>query len=538
MTTKEILPLPASTYQLLLDAARAWPDGIATQWIPDPADHTRCLDWTYAELAGTVTRIANALTALGVRRGDAVTLAGVNTSMLYAATLAAQAAGIAAPVNPALSGERITELIRRTGSRVLVAAGPELDPQLWPRLLEVARQAGMTAVLALRPDGAHGAPPALGVSGDGDPDGRGPVVAYLDEVIAGQPADHLAGADLPEAGDLAAFVHTGGTTGAPKVAAHTHANQLACAQGIAVCSGLAPGEGMLGGLPLFHVNALIVTGIAPMFSGARVVWPGPAGYRDKALYTRFWQIIEHYQIAAMSAVPTVYGTLAQVPVDADISHAAAADRGRVPAARLGARGLRRAHRAAPAGRLRAHRGHLRHHLDQAGRGTPRIGRPRPARAADQGRHDRRRRVLGRLRPRPDRGAGHRRARRVRRVRHRPRSRRPPGQPGRHRPRRLAGHRRPGPGGRRRLRVPDRAGQGPDHPRRPQHRPPGDRGRAAGPPRRPRRRGRRPPRPALRRGPGGLRRPGRPRPVRRGRTAGLGRAPPSARPPPGPSASTR
>jgi fatty-acyl-CoA synthase len=76
---------------------------------------------------------------------------------------------------------------------------------------------------------------------------------------------------------------------------------------------------MLGGLPLFHVNALIVTGIAPMFGGARVVWPGPAGYRDKALYTRFWQITEHYQIAAMSAVPTVYGTLAQIPVDADIS---------------------------------------------------------------------------------------------------------------------------------------------------------------------------------------------------------------------------
>ena len=144
-------------------------------------------------------------------------------------------------------------------------------------------------------------------------------MAYLDDVIAGQPSGHLAGADLPEAGDLAAFVHTGGTTGAPKVAAHTHANQLACARGIAECSGLAPGEAMLGGLPLFHVNALIVTGIAPMFSGARVVWPGPAGYRDKALYTRFWTIIEHYQIAAMSAVPTVYATLAQVPVDADIA---------------------------------------------------------------------------------------------------------------------------------------------------------------------------------------------------------------------------
>ena len=320
MTTRDILPRPESTYQLLLDAASVWPDAVATQWIPDPADYTRCLAWTYAQLAGTVTRIANALTALGVRRGDAVTLASVNTSMLYAATLAAEAAGIAAPVSPALSAERIAELVRRTRSRVLVAAGPELDPQLWQRLVGVARQAGMTVVLALRPDGARGAPPAL----DGDaaaghaPDGRPLTVAYLDEVIAGQPDSHLAGADPPEADDLAAFVHTGGTTGAPKVAAHTHANQLACGRGIAECIGLAAGEGMLGGLPLFHVNALIVTGIAPIFSGARVVWPGPAGYRDKALYARFWTIVEHYRIAAMSAVPTVYGTLAQVPVDADI----------------------------------------------------------------------------------------------------------------------------------------------------------------------------------------------------------------------------
>ena len=261
MTTREILPQPESTYRLLLEAAGAWPDAVATQWIPDPAEYTRCLDWTYAELAGMVTRIANALTALGVRREDAVTLSSVNTSMLYAATLAAQAVGIAAPVNPSLSGERIAELIRRTGSRVLVAAGPELDPQLWQRLLGVARQARMTAVLALRPDGGHSHPPAL--TGDDAANGRGPVVAYLDDVIAGQPAGRLAGVDLPAADDLAAFVHTGGTTGAPKVAAHTHANQLACGRGIAECSGLAPGEGVLGGLPLFHVNALIVTASPP-----------------------------------------------------------------------------------------------------------------------------------------------------------------------------------------------------------------------------------------------------------------------------------
>jgi fatty-acyl-CoA synthase len=310
-TTPQVLPRPESTYQLLLDAARTWPEGIATQWIPDPAAYASCLAWTFADLASIVTQIANGLASLGVRRPDAVTLCGPNTSMFFAATLAAQAAGIAAPVNPALAGERIAELIRRTGSRVLVAAGPELDPQLWERLVVVAREARMNAILAVRPDGATGRPSSL-------PDGGGVPAAYLDDLIAGQPRAGLTGTSPPAAEDLAAFVHTGGTTGAPKIAAHTHANQLACGWGIAESSGLGSGEAMLGGLPLFHVNALIVTGIAPLFGGARVVWAGPAGYRDPALYEQFWKIIQHYQIAAMSAVPTVYGTLARLPVNADI----------------------------------------------------------------------------------------------------------------------------------------------------------------------------------------------------------------------------
>jgi fatty-acyl-CoA synthase len=314
-TAPAMLPEPASTYHLLLDAARAWPDGIATQWIPDPAACTRSLTWTYADLAGTVTRIANALAALGVRRADAVTLTAPNTAMLYAATLAAQAAGIAAPVNPALSDEHLAGLIRRAQSRVIVTAGPELNEHLWRRMLTLARQAQVTAVLALRPDGAPGSPPPLADRGAA---GSGPAVAYLDELIAGQPSGYMT-SQFPAPEDLAAFVHTGGTTGAPKIAAHTHANQLACGRGIAGRSGMAAGEAMLGGLPLFHVNALLVTGIAPMFAGSRVVWPGPAGYRDPALYANFWKIVQHYRIAAMSAVPTVYGTLARVPVDADIS---------------------------------------------------------------------------------------------------------------------------------------------------------------------------------------------------------------------------
>lgn len=60
----QILPTPQSTYQLVLDAAERWPCAVAGQWIPHPADHARCLTWTYQDLAAQVTRIANALTAL------------------------------------------------------------------------------------------------------------------------------------------------------------------------------------------------------------------------------------------------------------------------------------------------------------------------------------------------------------------------------------------------------------------------------------------------------------------------------------------
>ena len=72
-------------------------------------------------------------------------------------------------------------------------------------------------------------------------------------------------------------------------------------------------------LPLFHVNALVVTLLAPLFKGQRVVWAGPLGYRDAKLFANFWKVVERYRISFMSGVPTIYAALADRPVDADIS---------------------------------------------------------------------------------------------------------------------------------------------------------------------------------------------------------------------------
>ncbi|MFF3468297.1 acyl-CoA synthetase [Streptomyces sp. NPDC002619] len=304
--------LPATTYDALLRAARLWPDRPALTVLPDAARFLRPATATFAQLRDQVHRTANLLRSLGVTRRAAVGLLAPNTAELPAALLAAQAAGIAAPVNPGLASEHVEQLLRRGGARVLIAAGPQLDPQVWATARQVAASLRLDALLALAPTAADGPAPVL------EPV-EGVRVGYLAELAASHPADRLVDIEPPDAGDLAAYFHTGGTTGTPKLAAHTHANEVVDAWMVAASIPLATDSVMFAALPLFHVNALMVTLLGPLLRGQRVVWAGPLGYRDPELYGVFWKLVEHYRVAAMSGVPTVYSVLARVPVDADIS---------------------------------------------------------------------------------------------------------------------------------------------------------------------------------------------------------------------------
>jgi fatty-acyl-CoA synthase len=303
--------LPESTYALLARAATRWPDLPAVAVLPEAARWSEPLRRTHAELLADVHRCANLLRRLGVRRGDAVALLTPNCAELITATLAAQLAGIAAPLNPGLHRGYLAELLRRSGARVLVAAGPELAPAIWQTARDLAGEGILDAILVLRPTAAAGPPPPL-------PAVDRVRVGYLGELAAGMEAAGFAG-DPPGSADLAGLFHTGGTTGTPKLAAHTHANEVADAWMLAANSLFDADSTVFAALPLFHVNALVVTLLAPLFKGQQVVWAGPLGYREPALFGEFWKIVERYRIAAMSAVPTVYAVLARQPVDADIS---------------------------------------------------------------------------------------------------------------------------------------------------------------------------------------------------------------------------
>ncbi|MGA9856848.1 MAG: acyl-CoA synthetase [Solirubrobacteraceae bacterium] len=303
--------LPASTYELVTRAAGLWPDRPAVSVLPDAASFRTPFVRTFAELARDVHRAAAVLGELGVGRGEAVAVISVNCAEMLPLLLAAEAIGIYAPINPGLTAEHATELVRRAGAKVIVGSGPELDPDVWAQTRRVAADTGARALLALRPTAPTGEPPALEPL-------DGTEVAHL--------AERMARADDPDlpvpppvASDVASYLHTGGTTGTPKLAARTHANEVSNAWMMRANGVLGQDSVIFAALPLFHTNALVVTVLAPLIKGQHVVWGGPLGYRDRTLFENFWKIVERYRVASMSGVPTVYAVLAQVPVDADIS---------------------------------------------------------------------------------------------------------------------------------------------------------------------------------------------------------------------------
>jgi fatty-acyl-CoA synthase len=302
--------LPESTYALLSRAARLWPNRRAVTVLPDAARWTEPSFRTFGELLADVQRAANMLHDLGVRRHDAVTLISPNCDELITATLAAQLAGIAAPINGALSRDHIAELVRRAGSRILIAAAPGLDAATWVTAQHLIDAGVVDTVLLLRPTGDATVTPT--------PDADGATVAYFGELAEKYDGTAFLG-EPPAAQDIAALFHTGGTTGKPKPAAHTHANEVTDAWMIAANSLLDEDSVLFAALPLFHVNALVVTLLAPLLRGQQAVWAGPLGYRDPAFYANYWKIVQQYGIVAMSAVPTVYAVLTQCPVDADIT---------------------------------------------------------------------------------------------------------------------------------------------------------------------------------------------------------------------------
>ncbi len=320
-----------STYGLIRRSRERHPDAQALSFFAQIADHATPVRWTYRQLFADITRAATMFRRLGVQRGDVVAYITPNLPETHIAMWGAETAGIAFAVNPLLDGAQMAELLRAAGARWLVTIGPQADEELWRRVgVAIAEDSAMAGVLVIdallhlsnRP-AATPLPPSLS---------NVPVLDFHAE-LARESGDLLGFAE-PQSGDIASLFCTGGTTGLPKIARHTQANEIALAlQLIAVVGDqlFAPGRTMLTALPLFHVNAQLGTGLTVFAGGGHVLLAPPAGYRAAGFVPRFWEVVEQHRVSSFSGVPTVYAGLLQAPrAGRDLSSLSAAICGAAP----------------------------------------------------------------------------------------------------------------------------------------------------------------------------------------------------------------
>ncbi|MEQ6436888.1 acyl-CoA synthetase [Comamonas sp. w2-DMI] len=302
---------PQSTHALFESSARLHGQGIALSFFATPDAGCQPVHHTYAQLLGHINQVANALHSLGVGPRDAVGILLPGCAEYHFALWGAEAAGIAQPINPLLSDEKISSLLNATQAKVLIAWADEDSAGIWRKIARL--DTGVRHVLYVSHAGM--VPDTAGRQA-----GMRAEVHSLATLMAAQPADRLVSARTIRSSDTAAYFHTGGTTGAPKLAAQTHGAQVYTAWASVQMQGLTRDDRTINGYPLFHVAGVLPGALACFSAGAQVIVPTTELFRNKQVISRFWQLVDRYRPTVMSAVPTVLSSLADLELgDADIS---------------------------------------------------------------------------------------------------------------------------------------------------------------------------------------------------------------------------
>lgn len=291
--------------------------GVSFQITSGPNDKAETLNWQ--EFRDKSVQVANLLRRLGIGENDVVAYLLPICNEASLTLIGGSIAGIANPINPLLEPDQIAAILRETNAKVLVTlrAFPKSDlAQLAANA--VAQAPNIETILEVDLN-RYLTPPKSWI-----------VRLIRPKVTASHSAKVLdfnlelnkqnRALDFEDATEdrVAAYFHTGGTTGMPKVAQHKYS-------GIVYNGWL--GDRMLFNsddtiicpLPLFHVFACHVILMAMISSGAHVVFPTPQGYRGEGVFDNFWKLIERWNVSFMITVPTAISALMQRPVDADIT---------------------------------------------------------------------------------------------------------------------------------------------------------------------------------------------------------------------------
>jgi fatty-acyl-CoA synthase len=273
------------------------PQKVAIRYIADGHPETPPISVSYGELKRRVTQAANLFHSLGVGPDDAVLYLLPTTPHLYTVMLGSLAAGVSCCINWMLEPEHWGGLIRSSRAKVIVALGPTSGYDIWEKLQSIRAEISR-GVTVLSAQALGGVPLAE---------------TDFDALASKQPGDKLIFARKAQRSDIAAYVHSGGTTGSPKLVKLTHqgfsykfwANTLVMAH--------TADDVIFSDYPMFHIAGFFGRGIMAIADGMEIVIPSPSGARDKRFIENYWKFVEKFRISLLSGVPTTLAQLSKMP---------------------------------------------------------------------------------------------------------------------------------------------------------------------------------------------------------------------------------
>ncbi len=262
MTTAE----PRSIPELLKQRVEAAPDK------PFLFSETDKRQFTYKEFEAAVQRTARMLSAHGVGKGDVVSLLLPNSVEYVIAYFACwQIGALAGPINSLLKSQETAYVISNSEAKALL-----VNSEFLPVVETIRNEL-----------------PSLKA-----------VIKFDDEADATN--EFIEGPETSAALDCdheAIIIYTSGTTGKPKGCLLTHGNVIANARQISSWLGFTENDRLLTIMPLFHMNAVSVTTVSPLYAG------GSSVVSAKFSASRFWQIVSDYQITSFGSVATMLSML-------------------------------------------------------------------------------------------------------------------------------------------------------------------------------------------------------------------------------------
>jgi fatty-acyl-CoA synthase len=277
---------------------------IAIHYIPDGNIDTPAVTVSFGELRRNIARTAALLRDHGIARGNPVAILMPAIPALYWALLGAMATGIAFPINWMMEPSHILHLLLQSKAKAVIALGPTPGFKIWQSLASIAPTLSTNMPIWSVP-----APGRAALEG-----------SDLGTALADRCEDRDPHLEPISGDDIAAYVHSGGTTGMPKIVKLAHRNLSFRHWTLQLALKLIPGEVIIHDTPMFHVGGLAGRCFPPLACGASIVIPSIMGARDRRYITNYWKFVERYRITRLSGVPTTLAVLAKTPPqDEDLS---------------------------------------------------------------------------------------------------------------------------------------------------------------------------------------------------------------------------